>query len=50
MFSGIEKMATFAPALSFRAGMLWGGSLGLGLLAWLLAPGADVPPFIYFQF
>ncbi len=32
------------------AGVLWGGSLGLLILALLLAPGGQVQPFIYFQF
>ena len=32
------------------SGMLWGISLGLLVLALLLAPGAQVQPFIYFQF
>ena len=50
MISSPEKVAAFAPAIGFRSGLLWGGSLGLGLLAWLLAPSGDVPPFIYFQF
>jgi alginate O-acetyltransferase complex protein AlgI len=35
------------PAMS---GVLWGGSLGLLMLALLLAPGGEVQPFIYFQF
>jgi alginate O-acetyltransferase complex protein AlgI len=32
------------------SGALWGGSLGLLMLALLLAPGGQVQPFIYFQF
>jgi D-alanyl-lipoteichoic acid acyltransferase DltB (MBOAT superfamily) len=47
---GPQKLAALAVPMGFRAGLLWGGSLGLGLLAWLLAPTAEVPPFIYFQF
>jgi alginate O-acetyltransferase complex protein AlgI len=44
------RLATLSVPTGFRSGLLWGGSLGLGLLAWLLAPSAEVPPFIYFQF
>jgi alginate O-acetyltransferase complex protein AlgI len=47
---GPEKLAALPVPTGFRSGLLWGGSLGLGLLAWLLAPSAEVPPFIYFQF
>jgi hypothetical protein len=31
-------------------GVVWGGAAGIFVLALLLAPGGDVPPFIYFQF
>jgi D-alanyl-lipoteichoic acid acyltransferase DltB (MBOAT superfamily) len=30
--------------------MVWGGSLGLFIVALLLGPGGEAPPFIYFQF
>jgi hypothetical protein len=38
-----------APAPLAR-GFLWGSALGLLILAVLLSPGGDKPPFIYFQF
>jgi D-alanyl-lipoteichoic acid acyltransferase DltB (MBOAT superfamily) len=31
-------------------GMVWGGAAGVLIVALLLAPGGDAPPFIYFQF
>src|SRR5262249_9009550 len=31
-------------------GVVWGGAVGLLVIALLLAPGAQVQPFIYFQF
>jgi alginate O-acetyltransferase complex protein AlgI len=34
----------------FLCGASWGGAVGLGTLALLLAPGGEKMPFIYFQF
>jgi alginate O-acetyltransferase complex protein AlgI len=49
--TGPEKLAARAAGpIGFRTGLYWGGAAGLGVLAWLLAPSGEVPPFIYFQF
>ena len=49
--TGPEKLAARAGGpIGCRTGLYWGGAAGLGILAWLLAPGGEVPPFIYFQF
>ena len=34
----------------FKSGLMWGGTLGLLLFAWLAAPTQSAQPFIYFQF
>jgi hypothetical protein len=39
-----------ARPIPLARGFLWGGSLALLLLALLLSPGGEKPPFIYFQF
>lgn len=49
-FKGPEGMDALGARIGFRFGVAWGATVGLGLLAWLLAPSTAVPPFIYFQF
>lgn len=46
----LKVLQQSASAISFKSGILWGGSLGLLLLAWLAAPTQSAQPFIYFQF
>jgi hypothetical protein len=42
-----EIRPTWTP---LARGVLWGGGVALLLLALVLSPGGEKPPFIYFQF
>jgi hypothetical protein len=46
----LQAFASRAGSEGFRAGLIWGATAGVGVLAWLLAPVGQAQPFIYFQF
>jgi D-alanyl-lipoteichoic acid acyltransferase DltB (MBOAT superfamily) len=46
----LEQTIAGISTRPLRNGALWGGAVGLFLLALLLAPGGTSQPFIYFQF
>ena len=45
-----DGLLTSVRPAPLARGFLWGFSLTLLLLALLLSPGGEAPPFIYFQF
>jgi alginate O-acetyltransferase complex protein AlgI len=46
----LSGFGVHARPIPLARGFLWGGSLALLVLALLLSPGGEKPPFIYFQF
>jgi D-alanyl-lipoteichoic acid acyltransferase DltB (MBOAT superfamily) len=48
--AALERLASRPVLAALARGFAWGGCAALLLLALLLSPGGERPPFIYFQF